>query len=411
MYSRPREINMNSARKPKGVEKVLALVPNIFGYSGDAVNERQLLKSLCKGRRCLVISLLGITKLPRLRKCLNELYEEGWPKDALLIPLPTIFLYDFFTLIILMTSILVTPILWVLDRLIRFDLIYIRYSPLALGPLSVKSLSRKACVKLPAIAEDEVTKGKRIASLVHTLTDRFALAKARAVCVPTPILLKKIVTRRGLLPRRIVVTPPGVSEQKIRAVKGTLIYGSKGGYTIGFVGLLVWWQGADVLVKAVAKLKDMLDKPVTLLIVGDGFERRRIEKLCRELRVNCRITGFVKHEEALRHLMRFDVLVVPSVRISTTEANVPIKVIEAWALGVPVITTKHEVYEYIGLKDGEDIVYCDPDPNDLANKILAVLKNEELRKRLSERGSLLARNFYYDDIVFRLLETFTGVYD
>jgi glycosyltransferase involved in cell wall biosynthesis len=229
--------------------------------------------------------------------------------------------------------------------------------------------------------------------------------------VPTPILLKKIVTRRGLLPRRIVVTPPGISEQKIRAVKGTLISGSKGGYTIGFVGLLVWWQGADVLVKAVAKLKDMLDKPVTLLIVGDGSERRRIEKLCRELRVNCRITGFVKHEEALRHLMRFDVLVVPSVRISTTEANVPIKVIEAWALGVPVITTKHEVYEYIGLKDGEDIVYCDPDPNDLANKILAVLKNEELRKRLSERGSLLAKNFYYDDIVFRLLETFTGVYD
>jgi len=402
---------MRLMRKSKDIEKVLALVPNIFGYSGDTVNERQLLKSLCKGRRCLVISLLGITKLLKLKRYLNELYEEGWPRDALLIPMPTLLLHDFF---VLMTSILVTPILWVLDGLMHFDLIYIRHSPLALGPLSVRSLSRKACVKLPAIVEDEVMKGKRVVSLIHALTDRFALAKARTVCVPTPVLLKKIAARRGLLPRRVAITPPGINEQKIRAVKGTHTSNTsenKGGYTIGFLGSLAWWQGADVLVKAVAKLKGMLDKPVTLLIVGDGPERRKIEELCRQLGVSCCITGFVRHEEALRYLMGFDVLIVPRIRTSTTESNVPIKVIEAWALGVPVITTKHEVYEYMGLKDGEDIIYCDPDPNDLANKILAVLKNEGLRKRLSERGSLLAKSFYYDDIALRLLEALREPYN
>ena len=107
--------------------------------------------------------------------------------------------------------------------------------------------------------------------------------------------------------------------------------------------------------RAVVKLKDMLDRPATLLIVGDGSERRKLEKLCKELKVNCRITGFVKHEAALRYLMRFDVLIAPRIRTPTTESNIPIKVIEAWALGAPVITTKHKVYEYMGLKNGEKL--------------------------------------------------------
>jgi glycosyltransferase involved in cell wall biosynthesis len=331
---------------------------------------------------------------------MSELYKEGWPRNVTLIPVVKPPLRILTPIVV---SIIITPLIWIIDRLNPFGLIYVRSSPLALGPLTIKSLSKKTCVKLPAIAEDEMTRWKKISSLLFAFTDRFAIARARVVGVPSPVSLKNIALRRGILPRRIVLIPPGVDRQKIRITKGTSSP-RKNAHIIGFLGSLAWWQGADVLVKAVAKLKDMLDKPVTLLIVGDGPERRKIEELCRQLGVNCCITGFVRHEEALRYLMGFDVLVVPSIRTSTTESNVPIKVIEAWALGVPVITTKHEVYEYMGLKDGEDIVYCDPDPNDLANKILAVLKNEGLRKRLSERGSLLAKNFYYDDIALRLLE-------
>ena len=160
----------------------------------------------------------------------------------------------------------------------------------------------------------------------------------------------------------------------------------------------------DILVKAVAKIKHLIDKPVKLLIVGDGSERRRIEKLCVELNVNCHITGFLKHEEALRYLLNFDVLVVPRVRISSTESVIPIKVVEAWALGVPVITTRHKIYNYIGLKDYEDIVFCKLDPDDVANKLLIVLTDKELRKRLSERGTRIAESYFYDRIVERMFE-------
>jgi len=142
------------------------------------------------------------------------------------------------------------------------------------------------------------------------------------------------------------------------------------------------------------------------LIVGDGPERGKIETLCKKLKVNCYITGFVRHENALRYLSIFDVLVIPSISISTTESNIPIKIIEAWALGVPVIATAHEIFRHMNLKDREDVVFCEPNPEDVANKILTVLKNTELRKKLSEKGLSLAKNYYYNIIAQSVLKVF-----
>ncbi len=204
-----------------------------------------------------------------------------------------------------------------------------------------------------------------------------------------------------------MLIPAGIDREKIKALKEYPInHNTKGHYIIGFIGYLEWWQGVDILVKAVAKIKNLLDKPVKLLIVGDGPERGKIETLCKELKVNCYITGFVRHDNALRYLSIFDVLVVPRISISTTESIIPIKIIEAWALGVPVIVTAHEVFKYMSLRDGEDIVLCESDPEDVGDKILLVLLNEKLRKKLSERGIMLAEDYYYEKIANNLIKTF-----
>ena len=356
-----------------------------------------------------MISLIRLTKLPRLKRYLREVYEKGWPKEAVVLPITMPPLLP--TLFALLTFIIMAPIIWIIDKLKHFDLIYVRSSLLALGILSINSLAKKTCVKLPAIAEDELLRGRKVLALVFKAADRFALARAGVVGCATPIMLKKLVKRRGVLPRgKIVFIPPGVDRLTIEKVKSEVQASreNKKGQRVGFIGSLSWWQGVNILVKAVARLKDLYDKPISLLIVGDGPQRKKVEKLCDELKVDCQITGFVGHDEALKHLASFDVLVVPSIRISTTESNVPIKVIEAWALGVPVITTKHEIYEYMGLRDKEDVVFCEPDPDDVAEKILMVLRDEGLRRKLSERGPRLAENFYYDKIVAGLVSAFRG---
>jgi len=102
----------------------------------------------------------------------------------------------------------------------------------------------------------------------------------------------------------------------------------------------------------------------------------------------------------------FDALVLPSYKISTTESNIPIKVIEAWALGIPVIVTKHQVFVSSKIKDYEDIIYCEPDPNSVAKAIAVILTNESLMRKIQANGLKLAKQFDYDKIAERLLKAF-----
>ena len=385
------------------VKKVLVLAPNIFGTSGDAINEKQFMKYLCRERYCVVITPVPLSKLSKLGDYIVGLYTETGIKNLALIPLPIVVSY----ILALIEIILITPFIWLIDKLIRFDLIYVRSSPLALGFLPIKSLSRKTCVKITDIREEEVIRLKKLVSSIYMFADRYTLAKASVIGVPSPILLKELVRRRKTLPQgKFVLLPPGIDKEKIYKIRRANLKskGCSNYYAIGFLGTLTWWQGVHIIIKAIAKLKDALDKPVTLLIIGDGPEKGNIQKLCKNLKVNCQITGFISHENALKKLSMIDILLVPRIRFLSTESNIPIKVIEAWALGVPVVVTKHKIFEYLGLKDGEHIVYCEPDPDDVAEKTLMVLNNEVIRRKLSENGSLLASSFFYDEIVLKLLK-------
>jgi len=390
-------ISINSSNK-----LIIAIIPNVFGFTGDAVNERQLVKHLCKNSKCIVFSFIGISKLLRLRKLVAEIYEEDWSKNIVLIPIPLILPYTIFALI---ASLLIIPFIWVLDRFAKIRLIYVRSSILALGVTSIKSLAKRTCVKIPAIAEDEVLRWRRIISFIYNFADRYVLSRAGTIGIPSPLLLKKLIVRRRVLQKgKTVLIPAGIDREKIEVLKEYPInHNTKGHYIIGFIGYLGWWQGVDILVKAVAKIKNLLDKPVKLLIVGDGPERRKIEALCKDLNVQCSITGYIKHKDALKLLKTFDVLIVPSVRISTMESNIPIKILEAWALGVPVIVTRHEIFTYLGLKDKEDIIFCELYPEDVANKILMLLRDNMLQRTLISRGRQLAENFYYDKIVLKIM--------
>ncbi|MGC8983502.1 MAG: glycosyltransferase family 4 protein, partial [Desulfurococcaceae archaeon] len=205
-----------------------------------------------------------------------------------------------------------------------------------------------------------------------------------------------------------VLMPPGISREKILKIRRPRReHGRRDCYVVGFLGLLAWWQGADLLVQAVARLRGRLDKPVKLLMVGDGPERKRVERLCKELGVECTITGFVEHEEALELLSSFDVLVLPRRRTSTTESNIPIKVIEAWALGVPVVATRHQVFLALGYKDYEDIVYCEPQAESIAHAVAKVLTSPALRENLAKKGIINSAKYDYSKIARKLIEIFS----
>jgi len=382
--------------------RVLILIPNLVGYSGDVINEVQLAKNLCKELTCLILGFVSVSKLTLLRRFIPDLRRDKRMRNSIVLPLPVLRPY---AVSLLLASILLAPIILLIDKLRPFKFIYVRPSILASALMLIPSLARKTCVKIPAIFEDEEKSLGRLFAFIHKLADRLVLDRAGCICIPSPLLLREIALRRGVSPKgKVVWVPAGVDREKIENIRRQAHYriNVREEYVVGFIGFLEWWQRVDILIYATSKIKDLLDRPIKLLIVGDGPERRKIEKLCWELGVNCHITGFVKHEEALKYMRKLDVLVLPSVKISTTSSNIPIKVIEAWALGIPVISTKHEIYEWLGLRDMEDLLFSEPKPSDVSRKILMALKDEKLRRKLSEKSQLLAEMFYYDKIVSRI---------
>jgi glycosyltransferase involved in cell wall biosynthesis len=385
--------------KPVGL-KILAVVPSILDSSGSAVNERQFLRELCRGNKCFVITLIPLALLRDLRRLVGRFQAELGNYDVV-IPLPVAAIPN----VLIMLSFFLGPMLWILDRLVRFDVVYMRPSLVAPVALLSSKISRKSCIKIPAIYEDELQNKVFTSSFLTQVTERFVISRAFCLSFPSPLLLRRALVKRRVVPRgRMLILPAGVDGNKIDLIKRFRRNIAKRGYLIGFVGSLLWWQGVDRLVKAVAEVSKRAYQPVTLLIVGDGPERARVEELCRALGVRCVLTGFVRHEVALALLSVFDVLVVPSVRMSTTSSNIPIKLLEAWALGVPVVITKHEIFDVLGLVDRKHVVFCEPDAADIAEKILTVLTNEALRKELIKNGSALVKRFYYDFLTQNMLE-------
>ena len=388
--------------KPAG-HRILAVVPSILGNDGSAVNERQFLRELCGRNKCFIVTLIPLKLLKELRRLINCLRSERG-NYGVVIPLPVVPIPN----VVIIFSFFLGPVLWILDWLARFDFVYMRPSLVAPAALLINNISRKSCIKIPAIYEDELKNKAFISTFLTQVMEGFVISRAGCLSFPSPLLLKRVLVKRRVVPRgKVLILPAGVDRCRIHSIKRLSINIAKRGYVVGFVGSLFWWQGVDRLVKAVAEVSRQANQPVTLVIVGDGPERARVEELCQVLGVHCVLTGYVRHEVALALLSVLDVLVVPSVRMSTTSSNIPIKLLEAWALGVPVVITKHRIFEMLGLVDHKHVVFCEPDAADIAEKILMVLTNETFREELIKNGSALAKIFYYDVLVqkmFRILQ-------
>lgn len=405
------------------IQKVLfvSYVPSFIASKGDAVNERQLIFSVCdrlvkKNGKCIVITNINAEDIEKNRIHIKNVYMTK-PQNSSLIVLPLISFQPFKAILRALLSLILALYFSIIVKIFKYKIyIYIRESENAFGFLIFPWLSSKTIVKIPFLAEEEYQVPSMMSGLSKAIfmsLDMFAMKYAYAIAVNSEFFLKTLISKRGIVPQgKILFLPPGVDYKKISKVKSWKeeysTKKSKNIYLIGFVGSLSKYQGIDVLADSLALLKRFqLKKPFVILIIGDGPERKKIEKVCKEENLNCKITGFVSHEVALKYLSLLDALIVPRVVSDITETTIPIKIIEAWALGIPVITTRHKVFDSLKLRDGEDIIFSEPIPESVAQKIFYTLENKEIRRKLSSNGPSLAKKFYYSILAQKLLDIYS----
>jgi hypothetical protein len=109
------------------------------------------------------------------------------------------------------------------------------------------------------------------------------------------------------------------------------------------VGRLVPIKGFDVLVRAAALAHARAATEggrVTVVLLGDGPERVRLETMARRLNVDLRLPGFVPRNEVGRWMAAADLYVQPSLRLTTGRTEgLPTATLEALASGLPVVAS------------------------------------------------------------------------
>jgi glycosyltransferase involved in cell wall biosynthesis len=157
------------------------------------------------------------------------------------------------------------------------------------------------------------------------------------------------------------------------------------------VGRLVPEKGQTLLLDAVARLLRRGGREVRLALVGDGPSREALEARVRELGLTqaVELSGALGHTEVLRRVAEADVFCLPSFA-----EGVPVSLMEAMALGVPVVSTRVMGIPEL-IHDGESGILTAP--GDLESLILALtslIDDPELRARLAERGRAAVERGY-----------------
>lgn len=158
---------------------------------------------------------------------------------------------------------------------------------------------------------------------------------------------------------------------------------------IGYFGRLKKYKSVDHLLHALPQVLKHVPNLI-VMIVGEGDDRLRLEEKTRQLGLegSVEFTGFVSLETKVELLQQMWLKVTTS-----SKEGWGLTVIEANACGTTVLASNVEGLRD-AVQDGETgLLYTYGDVDDLAKKVIQLLTDEGLRRRLTENAIEWAKRF------------------
>lgn len=163
-------------------------------------------------------------------------------------------------------------------------------------------------------------------------------------------------------------------------------------FTIGSVGRLAEQKGYTHLLAAIPQV--MRRHPeVTLVLLGDGELRSELEAQVRQLDLENRVTLAGQVNDVLERLEGFDLFVS-----SSLWEGLPTAIMEAMAVGVPVIATDIPGSREMIFHKENGWLVPPADPSSLAYAINELIENPQLRQQLSQVGKQSVKQYSMSEI-------------
>jgi glycosyltransferase involved in cell wall biosynthesis len=203
----------------------------------------------------------------------------------------------------------------------------------------------------------------------------------------------------------------GVREEKIRIVRngidlqpfgGSIRETAKHDPVVGLVGRLAWEKGVDLFLQAAAKV--LLEIPdARFVVVGDGPDREKLERLIDELMIRANVEMMGRQEDMASVYASLDVMVS-----SSRQEGLPMAILEGMSSGLALIATAVGEVPTVVLDDRTGVLVPAENVESLAMGIVALLRDPARRERLGAAAQQLIEDEYSAD---RMATDYLRVYE
>ena len=242
-----------------------------------------------------------------------------------------------------------------------------------------------------------------ILDIFYGKADRLVLRKYTAV-VAVSDAVKQRLAKAGIHEDKMFLVRNGIDLRPFQAAPPSL-HGDLASHNhpiVGFIGRLSSEKGADVFLRAAAKVLDELPS-TKFVVVGDGPDWDKLESLIDELRIRDRVSMLGRRDDMPSVYASLEIMVSAS-----RQEGLPMAILEGMASSLPLVATAVGDVPTVVLDGCTGVLVPPEDPTLLAAEIAALLRDPARRERLGAAAKKLIED---DFSAVRMVADYLRVYE
>jgi glycogen synthase len=241
--------------------------------------------------------------------------------------------------------------------------------------------------------------GEHVNQMIYDI-ERKGMHAADKIIAVSGLTRNIVINRYGIAPDKVEVVYNGVEHNGNRNFEYETSAIKSEEKIVLFLGRITMQKGPEYFLGAAKKVLQVMDN-VKFVMAGSGDMMNRTIELAARLGIGQKVlfTGFLRGDEVERVYKMADLYVMPSV-----SEPFGIAPLEALNNDVPVIISRQSGVSEV-LKHVLKVDFWDVD--EMANKIVAVLKYPPLQTALKQHGNYEVRKLRWDESAKRCLQVYS----
>ncbi|MBL4930256.1 glycosyltransferase family 4 protein [Clostridium paridis] len=241
---------------------------------------------------------------------------------------------------------------------------------------------------------------------MSTWLEEFCYRKAKLVTGQTKGIVNNIVDR-GFSKDKVHLITNGVDTEFFKKENRDDEYRKELGisdkFSVCYAGIHGIAQGLEVIILTAEILREYKD--IHFMFYGDGPEKDKLIEMTKEKGLNNITFMPVQMKPAMpRIIASMDATIVPLKKLDLFKGALPSKMFEALASELPIILAVEGEAEAL-IKDANAGIVVEPEnPNEIAEAVLRLYKDAELKNQLGENGRRYVIKNYSREAIVKNLE-------